>query len=59
VKDEGRVAEARVVQSSGHSAVDQGAMKVTEQWRMTPGTINGEAVCMWMKFVTTAIGDGQ
>jgi TonB family protein len=59
VTEEGRVAEARVAESSGHSAVDQGAMKATEQWQMRPGTINGETACMWMKFATTAIEDGR
>jgi len=50
VTEAGLVSEVRVYRSSGHPALDFAAMKGTERWRLQPGTINGEPVCMWGKF---------
>jgi TonB family protein len=48
VTETGLVSEVRVYRSSGHPALDLAAMKITERWRMLPGTV--EPVCMWGKF---------
>lgn len=50
VTEAGLVSEVRVSRSSGHQALDLAAMKITERWRLLPGTVNGEPVCMWGKF---------
>jgi TonB family protein len=50
VTEAGLVSEVRVSRSSGHQALDLAAMKITERWRLLPGTVSGEPVCMWGKF---------
>lgn len=50
VTEAGLVSEARVFHSSGDVALDRAAMKATQHWRLLPGTVDGEPVCMWGKF---------
>lgn len=50
VTEAGLVSEVRVSRSSGHNLLDLAAMKITEHWRLLPGTVGGEPVCMWGKF---------
>lgn len=56
VNEKGRVSQAKVQTSSGSAAFDLVAMKATKDWRLEPGRINGEARCMWFRFVSTGIG---
>jgi len=53
VTEAGLVSEVRVSRSSGHPVLDLAAMKITELWRLQPGTVEGEPVCMWGKFAVT------
>lgn len=59
VTEKGLVSEVRVSQSAGHQALDLAAMKITQRWRLVPGTIRGEPVCMWGRFAVTFRADGN
>lgn len=54
VLENGRVGDARVKQSSGHSRLDEAALReVKRAWRLEPGTENGKPVPMWGQFAVT------
>lgn len=59
VTEAGLVSEVRVSRSGGQQALDLAAMKITERWRLVPGTIDGEPVCMWGRFAVTFRPDGK
>jgi TonB family protein len=53
VREDGTVAQARVMASSGDDDVDLSSAKIAMTWRLTPGTMNGFPTSMWGLFVTT------
>jgi len=53
VSAEGRVAELAVDRSSGHSILDQAALKAVADWLFEPATENGVAVSMWVEVPVT------
>jgi protein TonB len=44
---DGRVGEVRVDRSSGHTKLDESAMREARRWRFVPGTRNGQPTAMW------------
>jgi len=50
ITEAGLVSEVYVSQSSSSPELDRAAMKITERWRLQPGTVNGVPVCMWGKY---------
>jgi protein TonB len=49
VEVSGKVADARVAQSSGYDALDQAAEEVLYSWRFNPAHRDGQAVAAWVK----------
>ncbi|MEA3548435.1 MAG: energy transducer TonB [Thermodesulfobacteriota bacterium] len=45
----GKVADLRLLNSSGHSVLDRAAQKAVRRWLFTPGTIDGRRHEMWVK----------
>jgi len=45
----GRVGECRVHKSSGHSILDERAMKTVRKWTFKPGTQGAKSSAMWVK----------
>lgn len=50
VAEDGDLLDARVCQSAGHEALDREALQALEQSEWHPGTIDGEAVPVKMKY---------
>lgn len=54
VGSDGRVADARVVRSSGYPRLDQAAIaEARRMWRLTPATVGGEPIEMWHRIRVT------
>ena len=49
ISEEGRVLDSRVSQSSGHTALDEAALKVAEVFRFTPALNRNERVQLWIQ----------
>jgi periplasmic protein TonB len=50
VLDNGRVADATVLKSSGYARLDQAALEeVKRGWRLLPGTEDGKPTAMWVR----------
>jgi protein TonB len=43
----GRVGDVRIDRSSGYPKLDESARREARQWRLTPGTRDGQPVQMW------------
>jgi periplasmic protein TonB len=50
---DGRVGEVRLVSSSGHSKLDDSAMREAKKWRFIPGTSDGQPMAMWKQVPVT------
>ncbi|HEY5759581.1 MAG TPA: energy transducer TonB [Steroidobacter sp.] len=50
---DGRVGEVRLVSSSGHSKLDDSAMREAKKWRFIPGTSDGKPMAMWKQVPVT------
>lgn len=50
VREDGTVAQARVMASSGDNDLDVASAKMVMTWRLTPGTMNGFPTSMWGLF---------
>lgn len=48
VRRDGRVGSIRLAESSGHTSLDQSAIRGVRKWTFHPGTRGGEAVEMWV-----------
>lgn len=53
VNEEGYVAQAKVLKSSGSTALDRASLEASGDWRLEPGRVDGKATCMWMVFFFT------
>lgn len=53
VLDDGSVDKVRVKRSSGFPRLDQSAAEEARNWRMSPGTVGGDAVPSWGSFAVT------
>jgi TonB family protein len=53
IDEEGRVADVRVDQSSGHPALDEAALKVATSYRFTPALNKDKKVPVWVSFPIT------
>lgn len=47
VLETGHVGEVRLARSSGHSILDQSALREAKRWRFVPGTRDGAPTPMW------------
>ncbi len=45
----GAVEEVRVARSSGHARLDEAAVSIGRGFRFHPGTLRGDAVCVWLQ----------
>jgi protein TonB len=60
VTEEGRVADAKVAESSGFPRLDEASLKYVKTWRLLPGTSDGKPVAMWHSFrVTFKLTEGR
>jgi periplasmic protein TonB len=50
---DGRVGEVRLVSSSGHTKLDDSAMREAKKWRFIPGTSDGQPMAMWKQVPVT------
>jgi len=50
VLEDGSVAEARLVSTSGDESIDEAAVTVAERFEYSPGRVGGAAVEMWVPF---------
>jgi protein TonB len=50
---DGRVGEVRLVSSSGHTKLDDSAMREAKKWRFVPGTSDGQPMAMWKQVPVT------
>ncbi len=53
VLEDGSVADAAIVRSSGYPDLDYAAFYETFKWRLDPGTIDGTPYRMWGRFAVT------
>jgi TonB family protein len=53
INSQGEVSQARVARSSGWPLLDNAALEGVRNWRLKPGTANGEPQCMWGKFASS------
>lgn len=53
VGEDGRVADARIVMSSDHEALDASTLKEVFIWRFVPGRLNGKPTAMWSIYTVT------
>jgi len=53
VLTDGSVASAEVASSSGYPFLDDAALYNAYNWRLEPGTIEGEPAAMWGRFAVT------
>lgn len=44
----GRVESVRIIESSGHTALDKAAEKAVRSWRFSPALQNGEPIAAWV-----------
>jgi protein TonB len=49
VDSEGKVGEARVLQTSGHTILDKAALAAVQGWRFVPGRRGEENIDMWVR----------
>jgi protein TonB len=49
----GIVRETRIVQGSGHAALDNAAGEAVKEWRFRPGEKSGRSVSMWVRIPIT------
>ena len=60
IDEEGRVAEARVYESSGNEALDEAAMRAIRQGHFAPARNRGEVVPVWVALpVTFHVPEGE
>jgi TonB family protein len=60
ISEKGDVEQATVLNSSGVKALDQGALIPMSKCPMSPGTLNGKPVAMWISYeYTWSLGDGD
>lgn len=59
VTEAGLVSEVLLERSSGSRELDLAAMKITEHWRLHPGSVDGQPVCMWNKFAVRFWREGS
>jgi TonB family protein len=52
VNEDGYVSQAKVLKSTGLDVLDRAGFEATRDWRLAPGTVNGEVRCMWITFTT-------
>lgn len=58
ILENGRVGQIRVLQSSGHEALDQSALREARRWRFVPGSRDGIPVVRWKQVpITFALQD--
>ena len=50
---DGRVGEVRLITSSGHSKLDDSAIREAKKWRFVPGTSDGQPMAMWKQLPVT------
>lgn len=50
---DGRVGEVKLVSSSGHTKLDDSAMREAKKWRFIPGTSDGKPMAMWKQIPVT------
>ncbi len=53
ISDEGQVLDRRVGQSSGHTPLDEAALKIADVFRFTPGLNRNERVEVWVQLPIT------
>jgi protein TonB len=53
VLEDGSVADARILESSGYPDLDYAALYETYRWRLDPGTVDGEPARMWGRIAVT------
>lgn len=53
VNEEGYVAQAKLLKSSGSPALDRASLRASSEWRLEPGKVDGKSTCMWMVFFFT------
>ena len=53
IDEEGRVAQTRIYESSGHAALDSAAMRALRQGHFSPATNRGEVVPVWVALPVT------
>jgi TonB family protein len=47
VNEQGRVARVKLVESTGYPALDKVGLESTRDWKLAPGTVDGNPKCMW------------
>src|SRR5690606_39339980 len=50
---DGRVGEVQLDRSSGHTKLDESAMREARRWRFVPGTSDGRPMAMWKQVPVT------
>ena len=50
---DGRVGEVKLERSSGHTKLDESAMREAKRWRFVPGTSAGQPMAMWKQVPVT------
>ncbi|HEY0940048.1 MAG TPA: TonB family protein [Steroidobacter sp.] len=50
---DGRVGEVKLDRSSGHTKLDESAMREARRWRFVPGTSDGQPTAMWKQVPVT------
>lgn len=50
---DGRVGDVRLISSSGHTKLDESAMREAKKWRFVPGTSDGKPMAMWKQLPVT------
>lgn len=50
---DGRVGEVKLNRSSGHTKLDESAMREAKRWRFVPGTSDGKPMAMWKQVPVT------
>ena len=50
---DGRVGEVKLISSSGHTKLDDSAMREAKKWRFIPGTSDGKPMAMWKQVPVT------
>jgi TonB family protein len=53
VTEQGFVARARVIQSSGSQRLDNAAIEGTRTWRFAPALVADTPACMWVSVPVT------
>jgi protein TonB len=50
---DGRVGEVKLDRSSGHTKLDESAMREAKKWRFVPGSSDGKPMAMWKQVPVT------